>query len=141
MRFVSQKIAVLALASVSLGPFAACHAFAAPDAPHALTPTIDVEIEDRNPDKSSHVAHFSMSVLDGKAMLTARDGDTHYELDTRVLGASEPTFTIKLRRSAPNNASDLDLVASIPQKAGARVLVARVDRADGHQTSVVAQVH
>lgn len=140
MRFVSQKLALLVLASVSLGPFAACHALAAPDAPRALTPTIDIDVEDRRPDKTSHVAHFSMSILDGKALMTARDGDAHYEIDTRALPNTDPSFTIKLKRSAPMNAGDFDLIAAIPQKAGARVLVAKIDRVDGQMTSVVAQV-
>lgn len=140
MRFVSQKFGLLVLASVSLGPFAACHALAAPDAPHAVTPTIDIDVEDRGPDKTSHVAHFSMSILDGNAKMTARDGDAHYEIDTRALSAADPSFTIKLRRSAPGNTGDVDLVASIPQKAGTRVLVAKIDRADGHFTAVAAQV-
>jgi hypothetical protein len=140
MRFVSQKFALFLLASTALGPFAACHALAAPDAPRALTPTIDIDVEDRGPDESSHVARFSMSILDGKAVMTARDGEAHYEIDTRALTATDPSFTIKLRRSEPKNAGDIDLIAGIPQKAGTRVLVAKIERADGHLTSVVAQV-
>ena len=140
MRFVSHTLALLVLASVSLGPFAACHAHAAPEAPRALTPTIDIDVEDRGADKTSHVAHFSMSILDGKALLTARDGEARYEIDARGLVATDPSFTIKLKRSEPKNSGDFDIIAGIPQKAGGRVLVAKIDRVDGQVTSVIAQV-
>lgn len=140
MRFGCQRLALLVLASVSLGPFAACHALAAPDAPRAPTPTIEIDVEDRGPERAFHSTHFSMSILDGKAWVTAHDSDAHYEIDARAQATPEPSFAIKLKRSEPKNAGDIELVASIPQRTGARVLVAKIDRADGHATSVVAQV-
>jgi hypothetical protein len=45
-----------------------------------------------------------------------------------------------LERAEPARGGDLDLTSAIPQHAGPRVLVAKVDRADGHLASVVAQV-
>lgn len=49
-------------------------------------------------------------------------------------------FSLVLKRGDHGKDGDLDLTAAIPQHAGARVLVAKIERADGHSTSVVAQV-
>lgn len=58
----------LVLVSVSLGALvllpSACHPAHAADAARAMTPTIDVEVEDRAADKSTHVMRFSLSVID-----------------------------------------------------------------------------
>lgn len=141
MRFVSHKLALLALASVALGPFAACHTALASETPRAMTPTIDVEIEDRAADKSSHIARFSLSVIDGKSVISTRDGDASYDVEARAqpTGGS-PNFLLKLKRSPNGAAGEIEIASAVPQHPGARMLVAKIERADGRLTSVVAQV-
>lgn len=139
MRFVSMKTAVVTLIVAGLAP-SACHSALAADAPKPMTPTIDVEIEDRAPDKVSHAARFSLSVVDGRAQLGARDGDAKYEIGIHAQPSSEAPYALIVKRGDHGRAGDIDLTSSIPQHAGPRVLIAKIDRADGHVTSVVAQV-
>jgi hypothetical protein len=136
MSLISRKLAVLALTAAALGPVA-CHTSAhAADAPKAMSPTVDVEIEDRAADKSLHTARFSLSIIDGRAQLSTNDGDAKYEIG---VASHDPQFSLVVKRAQPA-AGGLDLTSAIPQHAGPRVLVAKIDRADGHVTSVVAQV-
>jgi hypothetical protein len=139
MRFVSYKLALLVLACGALGPFAACHAAHAADPPRALTPTVDIEVEDRAPDKSSHVARFSLSLIDGRAQVNTRDSTAKYELGVHTINSPERSYSLVLKRAG--GIGEIDLSSAIPQNAGPRVILARIDRADGHLTSVVAQVH
>lgn len=118
--------------------FAACHARAA-DTPRSVTPTVDLEIEDRGADKSVHVTRFSLSLVNGHAKLSANDGDAKYYVEAEALPATEPRFAIKLDRHA-HAAGEVGVTASIPQRQGPRILVAKVDRDDGRMTTVVAQV-
>ena len=142
MTFARTLVLVVA---VSLAPLvllpSACHPAHAADPARAMTPTIDVEVEDRAPDKSSHVVRFSLSVIDGRALLKARDGDAKYDLDARSSPSVAPHFTLNLKRSDGAAAGDIELSSAIPLGAGQRVLVAKIDRADGRLTTVVAQVH
>jgi hypothetical protein len=138
MRFVSQKLALLMLACGALGPFAACHAALAADPPRPLTPTVDIEVEDRAPDKSSHVARFSLSLVDGRAQIQTRDANAKYDLGVHTVSPAEKTYSLVLKRAG--GIGEIDLSSAIPQNAGPRVIIAKIDRADGHLTSVVAQV-
>lgn len=52
-----------------------------------------------------------------------------------------PHFSLNIRRSDTAVAGDIDLSSAIPLTAGPRVVVAKIDRADGRLTSVIAQVH
>ena len=138
MRFVSQKLALLTLACGALGPFAACHTAHAADPPRPLTPTVEIEIDDRAPDKSSHVARFSLSIIDGRAQVSSRDSNAKYELGVNAKGPAEQYYQVFLKRAG--GIGEIDLSSAIPQNAGPRVVIAKIDRADGHLTSVVAQV-
>jgi hypothetical protein len=123
----------------AVASFAACHARAA-DAPRTVTPSIDLEIEDRGSDKASHVARFSLSLADGRGSLNASDGDARYAIEAKALSTTEPRLVLKLDRHT-HAGGDVAVDASIPQRAGPRVLIAKIDRADGSSTSIVAQVH
>ncbi|MEA2748559.1 MAG: hypothetical protein QOI41_2702 [Myxococcales bacterium] len=140
MRFVPKQLAVLTLTVAALAP-SACHSALAADTPKSVTPTVDVEIEDRAPDKSTHAARFSLSVVDGRAQIGARDGDAKYDIGIHAQPSAEGQYSLILKRGDHGKDGDLDLTSSVPQHAGPRVLVAKIDRADGHVTSVVAQVH
>jgi hypothetical protein len=139
MRLVRHK---LVLATVFLAALAAsaCHAAHAADPPRTLTPTIDIEVEDRAADKSSHVVRFSLGIVDGHAQLKTRDGEAKYHLSAQSSSSNAPHFSLNVRRSDTSAAGDLDLSSAIPLVAGPRVVVAKIDRADGRLTSVVAQV-
>jgi len=139
MRFVSQKPALFVLACAALGPFAACHVAHAEGPTRATTPSIDLEIEDRAPDKSIHTARFTLSMIDGRAQLKAHDGDAHYAVDLHTPGpATQPNFSLSLKRGG--GSGDIDLSSAIPQHGGGRMVIAKIDRADGRFTSVIAQV-
>lgn len=140
MRIATQRLALVILAGAALGPFAACHnAHAEGPAPRAMTPSIDLEIEDRAPDKSTHTARFTLSMIDGRAQLKAHDGDAHYAVDLHTPGpATQPNFSLSLKRGG--GSGDIDLSSAIPQHGGGRMVIAKIDRADGRFTSVTAQV-
>ena len=135
----------LVLVSVSLGALvllpSACHPAHAADAARAMTPTIDVEVEDRAADKSTHVMRFSLSVIDGHAQLKTRDGEAKYDLVAHSSPSTTPHFALSLKRSDTAAAGDIELSSAIPLAPGQRVLVAKIDRADGRFTTIVAQVH
>jgi hypothetical protein len=134
-------------AVLAAAPFAACHAHAA-DPPHATSPAIDFEIDDRGwggshspsgPDKVGHVARWSVSLVDGRAKMQTRDGEARYELQA-VTASPDNRLMLTLVRDL-GNARDLMVESTIAGKPGGRLLIARIDRADGHTTQVTAQVH
>ncbi len=139
MRFVPKQLAVVVLTVSALAP-SACHSALAADSPKSVTPTLDVEIEDRAPDKSAHTARFALSMVDGRAQLNARDGDAKYEIGAHAQEGTDAHFSLVLKRGDHGKDGDLDLTSAIPQHAGPRMLIAKIDRADGHSTSVVVQV-
>lgn len=140
MRFVFQKLALVSLSLAALAP-SACQSARAADPARAMTPTIDVEVHDRAPDKSSNVVRFSLSIIDGHAQLKARDGSTKYDLSAHASPSVTPHFSLNVKRSGSAAAGDIDLSSAVPLNAGPRLVVAKIDRADGRFTTVVAQVH
>lgn len=132
----------LAFVPLAMTAFAACHAAAyAMDPPRALSPTIDLEVEDRAADKSVHTARFSLGLVNGQANVKSNDGDAHYALETHKTGDNGASYAVSLRRSDSRGAAaDIDLFSAVPLPANTRVLVARIERADGRVTSVTAQV-
>jgi len=135
-----RQLVPFVLVCSALVPFAACHARAA-DPPRAITPTVDIEIEDRGVDKSVRTTRFSLALVDGNGKLSSDDADAKYLIEAQALRDGEPAFALKLARHAHDQSGEVAVSASIPQRAGPRILVARIDRADGRATSVVAQVH
>jgi hypothetical protein len=129
---------VLSLATAT--PFAACHTAHAADPPRSVSPSIDLEIEDRGPDLQAHVAKLTLVVVDGHADLKARDGESTYELKARSTHDTDARLELALKREERGTAGALDVAASIPEKPGGRILVARVDRPAGRSTVVIAQV-
>jgi hypothetical protein len=126
---------------VAIAPFAACHAARAADPPKALTPTLDVEVEDHGPDKSTRLAKFSLSVLDGRAGFESRDGDLAYDLGVHAQKkGEEEQLTLVVKRKSKDGSGDVDVAASLPARPGSRVLVGQVERSDGRTTSVIARV-
>lgn len=132
----------LALVPLAMIAFAACHAAAhAADPPRTLSPTIDFEVEDRAADKSVHTARFSLGLVHGQANVKSNDGDAHYALETHSTSADGASYAVSLKRSdRKGDAADIDLFSAVPLPANTRVLVARIERADGRVTSVTAQV-
>jgi hypothetical protein len=134
-----RSLALVVLSLAALVPVA-CHSAHAAEPAHAMTPTIDVEVEDRAPDKSSHTARFSLSIIDGHAQLKARDGEARYDLSAHASPSVAPHFSVNLKRSDATGVGDLDVASAVPLAPGHRVIVAKIERADGRSTSVVAQV-
>ena len=75
-RLASRNLALLAISAAAISPFLACRSAQAADAPLAITPTIEIEVEDRDADKSSRTARFSLTMLEGHAQIATRDGQT-----------------------------------------------------------------
>ena len=137
----------LPILALLAAPFPACHANAAPASslPTINAPVVDIEVEDRSAqDKSSHVAKLTLVLVDHHVKVAARDGDAKYELAAHMMAtagpSADPHVAINLQRGQADRAFDLSLESSIAAKPG-RVVVAKVDRADGRTTTVTAQYH
>lgn len=135
-----RSLTAFAFVLVAAAPFAACHSARAADAAHLVSPSVDLEIEDRGPDLPSHTAKLTLVIVDGHAELKASDGDAKYELKAHATKTADPRLELVVKRDERGAAGALDVEATIPDKPGGRVLVARVDRPAGRSTVVVAQV-
>jgi hypothetical protein len=116
----------------------ACHARAA-DAPRPAGPTIDIEVDDHEANKTSHVARLAIVLAEGRAKMTTRDSGAHYKVVASTpQNSSRVELTIERTGTAD---ADIVVESALAAKAGDRVLLARVDRADGRMTLVTAQYH
>lgn len=132
----------LALVPLALVAFAACQAAAhAADPPRAATPTMDLEIEDRGADKSVHTARFSLGLVNGNADVKSSDGDARYAVKTHRTTTDGAAYAISIDRSdAKGTGAELNLFSAVTLPPHTRVLVAKVERADGRVTSVTALI-
>lgn len=132
----------LALVPLAMLAFAACHAAArASDPPRSVSPTMDLEVEDRGADKSVHTARFSLGLVNGNADVKSNDGEMRYALETHRTNADGSSYAVSLKRADGKGAvGDLDLFSAVPLPPNTRVLVARIERADGRVTAVTAQL-
>jgi hypothetical protein len=143
MQTIARPLAFAIVASLTA--FTACHARAA-DPPRATSPSMDVEIDDRGPDKSSHLAKLSVGFVNGQAKVWTQDGEARYEVDaTTVRQPNAPYVELHLKRGPGNRPFekpylDLDVEGTVPTPASGRVVIARLDRGDGHSTTVSVQV-
>src|SRR5512143_3852627 len=84
----------------ALVAFSACHQQAAraadpPTLLSASSPRVDVEVEERAPDKSVHVAKLGMLLTDGHGKVSAKDGDARYELSAHTVSQqAEPRLML-----------------------------------------------
>jgi hypothetical protein len=125
------------LALLAVVPFTACHASTAAAQPvRTVSPTVEVEILDQA--EAKHVSRYSMALVDGRAELVTRDADAKVVVSVRTLPAAEPRLSIEVKRSGRGD--ELDVSGAIAERPAGRVLVARVERANGQSTSVVAEV-
>lgn len=138
------RLPLLVIACAGVFGVPACQsslAFAA-DTPRPQTPSIDIEIEDRSPSAgSTHTAKFNVALTNGMGDINTADGDTRYHLNAHTISASDPKLAVNVKRadSRPGAPPELEVSAAIPQQPSGRILVARIDRADGHVTTIVAQ--
>jgi hypothetical protein len=108
-----------------------------------LGPSVEIEVEDRGPGGGSpHTARFNVSLSNGHADINAADGEARYAVSAQTFLAAptnDPKLGLKVKRSERDPSADIEVSAAIPQQAGGRIVVARIDRADGHVTTIVAQ--
>lgn len=130
----------LLLGAVAFSGFAACHhsAFAA-ETPRTLSPSVDIEVEDRAPGAAGHVARFNVSLSNGNADVTAADGDAKYAVGVHTITGAEPKLALRVKRSDRTPSADIEVSAAIPQQPGGQIVLARVDRSDGRTTTIVAR--
>lgn len=103
-------------------------------------PSVEIEVEDRAPGGGApHSARFNVSLANGNADINAADGDARYALSAHTISASEPKLGLRVKRTERSASADIEISAAIPQQPGGRIVVARIDRADGHITTIVAQ--
>ena len=101
---------------------------------------MEIEIEDRAPGGAgAHSARFQMLLTNGQADVNATDGEARYALSAHTITTSEPKLGLKVKRVESSPALGIEVSAAIPQQPGSRIVVARIDRADGHVTTIVAQ--
>jgi hypothetical protein len=124
---------------LSLAAFTACHARAA-DAPRPTTPSMEVDVDDHGPDKSAHTAKLTIGFVNGEAKMTTSDSEAHYEVEAKTVRAPDSYIQLSLHRSHTDRSLDLEIRGSIAAQPNGRVVVARVDRADGRTTTVTALV-
>jgi hypothetical protein len=121
----------------------ACHSAHAAEPAKMVGPSVEIEVEDRAPGGAApHTARFNVSLSNGNADITAADGDARYALSAHAFTApptNDPKLGLKVKRTERAPAADIEVSAAIPQQPGGRIVVARVDRADGHVTTIVAQ--
>lgn len=118
----------------------ACQHARAAEAPKMIGPSVQIEVEDRAPGGGhAHSARFDVSLSNGFADIDASDGDAHYAISANVVSSSEPKVGLKVKRTERSPSADIAISAAIPQQPGARIVVARIDRADGHVTTILAQ--
>jgi hypothetical protein len=118
----------------------ACHSARAAETPKMVGPSVEIEIEDRSPGGGSpHSARFNVLLSSGNADINATDGDARYALSAHTITTSEPKLGLKVKRVESSPSLGLEVSAAIPQAPGGRIVVARIDRADGHVTTIIAQ--
>lgn len=130
---------ILFVLASSLTAFTACHARAA-DPPRPTTPSMEIEVDDRGPDKGVRVARWDIGFVDGRAKLKTRDGNDRYDIEAEIVNNSNPHIAFRLKRDEGDRARDLNIEASLAVQPAGRVVVARVERADGRTTLVTAHV-
>jgi hypothetical protein len=81
-------------------------------------------------------------LVDGHAKMAGRDGETRYEFNANVESpqAQDARLALQIVRDQ-GTGRDLIVEARIASRPSGRVLVARIDRADGRTTTVTAEVH
>ena len=114
----------------------------AAETPKIVGPSVEIEIEDRPPGGGTvHSARFSVLLSNGNGDINATDGDARYAVSVHTITTSEPKLGLKVKRVESSPSLGIEVSAAIPQQPGGRILVARMDRADGHVTTIVAQAH
>jgi hypothetical protein len=133
--FTRRAAAALVL---TLGTATACQAHA--ETPHAVQPSLEVEIDDRGPDKSDHVSRVVLGFVNGEAKIETTDGPARYEVEAKSVRDPAPIVQLGLRRSQSDRSRDLNVRTSFVLKGNERVMVTKVDGADGHSTTVTARL-
>jgi hypothetical protein len=140
---LSHRLALLFFAGAGFLTTAACRssfAFGA-ETPRMLSPSVDIEVEDKAPSSTAHTARFNVALSNGYAELDAIDGEARYALSVHTLSTTEPKLGLRVKRNDHTPGSEIGVSVAIPQQPGGRIVVARIDRADGHVTTVIAQAH
>lgn len=106
-----------------------------------MTPSVDIEVEDKSPGNAAHSARFNVSLLNGNGDINAADGDSRYALSAHTLTSSDPKLGIKVKRSDRSPSTEIEVSGAISAQPGERIILARIDRADGHTTTVIARAH
>jgi hypothetical protein len=102
---------------------------------------MEVEIDDRGPDKAEHVAKLVVGFVNGQAKMSSADGDGRYDLEASTVRDREDTYVqLALHRGHGERALELEVRASIPTATSGRVIIARIERADGRSTVVSARM-
>jgi hypothetical protein len=140
---IAHRLPLLTIACAGFFAAPACHSSAhAADTPKMIGPSVEIEIEDRPPGgAAAHSARFNVLLTNGNADINATDGDARYALSAHTITTSDPKLGLKVKRVESAPSLGLEVSAAIPQQPGGRILVARIDRADGHVTTIVAQAH
>lgn len=120
-----------------------CHALSpalAADSPKMLTPSVDIEVEDRAaPGATAHLARFNVSLLDGHGEVNAYDGDAKYAVSCQSITIADPKLQLNVKRHDRLINAEFEIHGAIPQTPGARVVLGQIDRADGRSTTVIAR--
>jgi hypothetical protein len=139
---IAHRLPLLLIASVGALAAPACHSARAAETAKMVGPSVEIEVEDRAPGGAApHSARFNVSLSNGHADINAADGDARYAVSAQAFTTTEPKLGLKVKRTERSPSADIEVSAAIAQQPSGRVVVARIDRADGHVTTIVAQAH
>jgi hypothetical protein len=139
---ISHRLPLALVATAGFLAAPACHSAHAAETPKMIGPSVEIEVEDRAPaGGAAHTARFNVSLSNGNADINAADGEARYALSAHSFTTNEAKLGLKVKRTERSPSADIEVSAAIPQQTAGRILVARIDRADGHVTTIVAQAH
>jgi hypothetical protein len=111
--------------------------------PRALPSTVSLEIRDTAPASASQLSRFALPLGDrGGAQIVSSADDHEYRINVRrddYAPESPVMFDIeRSRRGGDSRVKEAKLRAVVRMRPGQRVVVARIERADGSRTEVLA---
>lgn len=133
--FTRRAAAVIVLC---LATATACQAHA--ETPRPAQPSLELEIDDRGPDKADHVSRVMVGFINGQAKIETADGPARYEVEATTIQNPSPFIQLVLKRSHSDRSRELNVRTAVVLKGNERVMVTKVDGADGQSTTVTARL-
>jgi hypothetical protein len=110
-------------------------------APRAHAESVEIEVRDGTSKKTTKVERFTVPLTDGEVSeLESRVGDASYRIKLLQVHDRPLSFEIK-RHSSDSAVTEADVRTAVRLRRGQRAVIARIERADGRRTEVIATLH